>query len=72
MMVLFQYLEFLRIEDLDLHNLAVKKASSLLLISLDYLYQIICKYTCGITSASKRKRFSFVINMTSGYRPEWW
>jgi hypothetical protein len=31
MMVLFRYLDFLRIEDLDLYNLAVKKASSLLL-----------------------------------------
>jgi hypothetical protein len=27
MMVLLQYLDFLCIEDLDLHNLAVKKAS---------------------------------------------
>jgi hypothetical protein len=55
MMVLFQYWDFLRTKDLDLHNLAVKKASSLLLISLDYLYQITCKYTCGITTSSKRK-----------------
>jgi hypothetical protein len=59
MMVLFQNLDFLRIEDLDLHNLAVKKASSLLLISLDYVYQITCKYTYGITTASKSKKFSF-------------
>jgi hypothetical protein len=28
--------DFFRIEDLDLHNLAVKKASSLLLMPLDY------------------------------------
>jgi hypothetical protein len=56
MMVLFQYLDFLRIEDLDLHNLAVKKASSLLLISLDYIYQITCKYTGGITIASKKQK----------------
>jgi hypothetical protein len=34
MMVLFQNLDFLRIEDLDLHNLAIKKASSLLLMPL--------------------------------------
>jgi hypothetical protein len=61
MMVLFQYLDFLRIEDLDLHNLAVKKASPLLLISLDYLYQITFKHTCGITTASKRKRYSSII-----------
>jgi hypothetical protein len=71
MMVLFQYLDFLLIEDLDLHNLAVKKASSLLLICLDYIYQITCKYTGGIITASKSKRFSFYNNMTSGYRPEW-
>jgi hypothetical protein len=43
-MVLFQYLDFLCIEDLDLHNLAVKKASSLLLMPLDYFYQITFKY----------------------------
>jgi hypothetical protein len=67
MMVLFQYLDFLRTEDLDLYNLAVKKASSLLLISIDYIYQITCKYTSGITIASKSKRFSFYNNMTSGY-----
>jgi hypothetical protein len=71
MMVLFQYLDFLCIEDLDLHNLAVKKASSLLLISLDYIYQITCKYIGGITTASKSKRFSFYNNMASGCRPEW-
>jgi hypothetical protein len=65
MMVLFQYLDFLRIEDLDFHNLVVKKASSLLLISLDYLYQITYKYTCGITTASKAKGSPFIINMTS-------
>jgi hypothetical protein len=44
MMVLFQYLDFLRIEDHDVHNLVVKKASSLLLISLDYVYQITYKF----------------------------
>jgi hypothetical protein len=44
MMVLFQNLDFSRIKVIDLHNLAVKKASSLLLMPIDYLYQIICKY----------------------------
>jgi hypothetical protein len=71
MMVLFQYLEFLRIEDLDLHNLAVKKVSSLLLISLDYFYQIACKYTVVLLLHKKAKGSLFTINMTSGYRPEW-
>jgi hypothetical protein len=42
--LLFQNWDFYRIEDLDLHNLAAKKASSLLLISLDYFYQITCKF----------------------------
>jgi hypothetical protein len=56
MMVLFHYLDFLHIEDLDLHNLAVKKASSLLLKSLDYIYQITYKYTGGITIASKKQK----------------
>jgi hypothetical protein len=37
-------LDFSRIEVIDLHNLAVKKASSLLLMSLDYFYQITCKF----------------------------
>jgi hypothetical protein len=44
MMVLFQYWDFFRIEDLDLHDLAVKKASSLFLMPLAYFYQITCKY----------------------------
>jgi hypothetical protein len=55
----FSVFGYLRIEDLDLHNLAVKNESSLLLISIDYLYQITGKYTCGITTSSKSKRFSF-------------
>jgi hypothetical protein len=38
--------DFYHIEDPDLHNLAVRKASSLLLISL--VYQSTCKYTGGI------------------------
>jgi hypothetical protein len=42
--LLFQNLNFSRIEVIDLHNLAVKKASSLLLMPLDYFYQITCKY----------------------------
>jgi hypothetical protein len=44
MMVLFQNLDFLHIEDLDLLNLVLKKASSLFVIPLDYLYQITRKY----------------------------
>jgi hypothetical protein len=59
MMVLFQNLNFLRIEDPDLHNLAVKKASSLLLIPFDYFYQITCKYTYGTTTASKKQKVLF-------------
>jgi hypothetical protein len=66
MMVLFQYLDFLRIEDLDLHNLADKKESSLLLMPLDYFYQITCKYIPMVLLLHlKEKRFSFIINMTS-------
>jgi hypothetical protein len=66
MMVLFQYLAFLRIEDLDLHNLAVKKASSFLLMPLDYLYQITCKYIHVVLLLHlKAKGSLFIINMTS-------
>jgi hypothetical protein len=66
MMVLFQYLDFLRIEDLDLHNLAVKKASSLLLMPLDYFYQITCKYILVVLLLHlKAKGSLFIINMTS-------
>jgi hypothetical protein len=66
MMVLFQYLDFLRIEDLDLHNLAVKKASSLLLMSLDYFYQITCKYIPVVLQMHLKEKGSlFIINMTS-------
>jgi hypothetical protein len=42
--LLFQNLDFSRIEVIDLHNLAVKKASSLLLMPFYYFYQITCKY----------------------------
>jgi hypothetical protein len=66
MMVLFQYLDFLRIKDLDLHNLAVKKASSPLLIPLDYFYQITCKYIpVVLLQHPKEKGSPFIINMTS-------
>jgi hypothetical protein len=66
MMVLFQYLAFLHIEDLDLHNLAVKKASSLLLMPLDYFYQITCKYIPVVLLMHlKAKGSLFIINMTS-------
>jgi hypothetical protein len=66
MMVLFQYLDFLRIEDPDLHNLAVKKASSLLLISHDYFYQITCKFIPVVLLLHlKAKGSLFIINMIS-------
>jgi hypothetical protein len=66
MMVIFQYLAFLHIEDLDLHNLAVKKASSLLLMPLDYFYQITCKYIPVVLLLYlKAKGSLFIINMTS-------
>jgi hypothetical protein len=66
MMVLFWNLDFFRIEDLDLHNLAVKKASSLLLIPLDYFYQITCKYIPVVLLMNlKAKGSRFIINMTS-------
>jgi hypothetical protein len=60
MMMLFQDLDFLRIEDLDLHNLAVKKASSLLLMPLkyflsNYLQSYIYIYIYRITTAFKAK-----------------
>jgi hypothetical protein len=64
--MLFQNLDFLRIEDLDLHNLAVKKASSLLLIPFDYFYQIICKYIPVVLLLHlKAKGSLFIINMIS-------
>jgi hypothetical protein len=66
MMVLFQNLDFLCIEDLDLHNLAVKKASSLLLMPLDYLYQITCKYIPVVLLLHLKEKGSlFIINMIS-------
>jgi hypothetical protein len=64
MMMLFQSWDFLCIEDLDLHNLAVKKASSLLLISLEYFYQITCKAIyIGSLLHLKAKGSLFIINM---------
>jgi hypothetical protein len=66
MMVLFQNLNFLRIEDLDLHNLAVKKASSLLLIPFNYFYLITSKYIPLVLILHiKAKGSLFIINMTS-------
>jgi hypothetical protein len=66
MMVLFQNLDFLHIEDLDLHNLAAKKVSSLLLIPLDYFYQITCKYIPMVLLLDLKEKGSlFIINMTS-------
>jgi hypothetical protein len=65
MMVLFQNLDFFRIEDLDLHNLAVKKESSLLLMPLDYFYQITCRYIPVVLLLHlKAKGSLFIINMT--------
>jgi hypothetical protein len=64
MMMLFQNWDFFCIEDLDLHNLAVKKAISLLLIPLDYLYQITCKYIPVVLLLHlKAKGSVFIINM---------
>jgi hypothetical protein len=61
--LLFQNWDFYRIEDPDLHNLAVRKASSLLLISLDYLYQITCKYIPVVLLLHlKAKGSIFIIN----------
>jgi hypothetical protein len=66
MMVLFQNLDFLHIEDLDLHNLVVKQASSVLLMPLDYFYQITCKYIPMVLLLYlKAKGSLFIINMTS-------
>jgi hypothetical protein len=57
---------FFRIEDLDLHNLAVKKASSLLLMPLDYFLQITCKYIHVVLLLHlKTKGSLFIINITS-------
>jgi hypothetical protein len=55
MMIAILELDFFHIEDLDFHNLAVKKASSLLLIPLEYFYQITCKAIYHITTAFKAK-----------------
>jgi hypothetical protein len=66
MMMLFQNWDFFHIEDFDLHNLAVKKASSLLLMSLDYFYQITCKYIPVVLLLHLKANGSlFIINMTS-------
>jgi hypothetical protein len=59
-------LDFSRIEVIDLHNLAVKKASSLLLMPLDYFYQITCKYIPVVLLLHLNEKGSlFIINMTS-------
>jgi hypothetical protein len=59
-------LDFSRIEVIDLHNLVVKKASSLLLMPLDYFYQITCKYIHVVLLLHlKAKGSLFIINMTS-------
>jgi hypothetical protein len=62
MMMLFQNLDLFFIE--DLHNLAVKKASSLLLIPLKYfLSNYLQSYIYQITTTLKAKGSSFIINM---------
>jgi hypothetical protein len=62
--MLFKNWDFLHIKDIDLHNVVVKKASSLLLMRLKYFYQVTCKrYICRITTALKAKGSSFIINM---------
>jgi hypothetical protein len=64
MMIVIQNWGFFRIEDLDLHNLAVKKASSLLLIPLKYFYQITCKYIPVVLLLHfKAKGSVLIINM---------
>jgi hypothetical protein len=66
MMMLFQNLDSLGIEDLDLHDLVVKKASSLLLMSLKHFYQITCKAIyVGSLLHLKAKGSLFIIYMTS-------
>jgi hypothetical protein len=66
--MLFQNWDFFRIEDLDLHNLAVKKVSSLLLIPLEYFLSNYLQIdTCGITTAFKVKGSVLLMNMNSGF-----
>jgi hypothetical protein len=66
MMVLFQNLDFLHIEDLDLHNLAVEKANSLLLMALDYFIKLFANIHVVLLLHLKAKGSLFIINMTSG------
>jgi alanine racemase len=66
MMMLFQNWDFLCIEDLDLHNLAAKRASS----SLAYVVAVFLSNYLQlyyITAALKSKSYSFIINMSSGF-----
>jgi hypothetical protein len=57
-------LDFSRIEVIELHNLEVKKVSSLLLIPLEYFYQITCKAIyIGSLLHLKAKDYVFIINM---------
>jgi hypothetical protein len=57
MMMLFQKLDSLCIEDLDLHNLAVKKASSLLLMPLSIFIKLLAKLYMLDHYCIKSKRF---------------
>jgi hypothetical protein len=65
MMVLFQYLHFLRIKGIDLHNLAVKKQVH----SCSYLLIIFIKLLVNIPVVlllhQKARGSPFIINMTS-------
>jgi hypothetical protein len=64
MMIAISELDFFRIKGLDLHNLAVKKASSLLLIPLEYFYQITFKYIPVVLLLHlKAKGSLLIINM---------
>jgi hypothetical protein len=72
MMMIFKNLDFSHIKDIDLHNLAVKKASSLLLMRLKYFYQITCNsiYVVSLLHL-KAKGFHFIIHMKLWFHSEW-
>jgi hypothetical protein len=57
--LLFQNWGFFCIEDLDLHNLVVKKASSLLLMPLKYFIKLLAKLYMSYHYCIKSKRFFF-------------
>jgi hypothetical protein len=61
MMMLFQNLDFSRIEVIDLENLAVKKASSRLIMPLKYFYQITCNSIYAVSLLHLKEKGSFFI-----------